>query len=142
MLDETRILLCNWGFAGGRMVYDIRYLHPQWDIVIQSYDVRSVTTEGTLIYTSDFQLFRHGEPAPSDFAAYPSNVKGRLWKVIFAIKQQFLDEVRPAVVEHFIKTPYDAGARLALYQQHLDLAAYDVVLTPPSFLFIRRAEAG
>lgn len=79
MLEESRILLCDWGFAGGRLVYDISHLHPDWDVVIQSYDVRSVTTEGELIYTSDFQLFRGGEAAPSDFSAYPSKLKGQLW---------------------------------------------------------------
>lgn len=138
MLDEARILSCNWGLAGGSLVYDLRDIQPDWFRVVQAYEVLSVTYDGKLIYNSEFQLFRQDSAAPTDFSGYPTEAKRQLWQVIFAIKQRFLDEVRPDVVEHFIKTPHGAAARLALYQRHLDLRAYDVDLTAQTFTFSRR----
>ncbi len=139
MLDEARIRFCDWGAGGGSLEYDISQLHHDWDVVIQTYEVRGTSYEEQLIYTSDFTLFRHGSAVPDDFARYPAAHKRQLWEIIFAIKQRFLDEVQPAIIEHFIKAPYGVNQRLALYQKHLDLQDYDVEQTSHTFTFIRRA---
>ena len=101
--------------------------------------MRGISYDEQLIYTSDFTLFRHGSVVPADFSEYPAAHKRPLWEVIFAIKQRFLDEVRPDIVEHFIKAPYRVAQRLALYQKRLDLQDYDVEQTSHTFTFIRRA---
>ncbi|MFD2787226.1 hypothetical protein [Hymenobacter rubripertinctus] len=139
MLDEARIRFCDWDESGGSLEYDISNLHPDWDVLIQAYEVRGVSYEEQLIYTSDFTLFRRGSAVPEDFCTYPAAYKPPLWQVIFAIKQRFLNEVQPAIVEHFIKAPYRVAQRLTLYQKHLDLRAYDVEQTSHTFTFIRRA---
>ena len=138
MLDEALILTCDWSVAGGTLAYDISHLEADWSRVVQAYEIRSITYDGKFVYNSEFQLFKTGSDIPANFSAYPTAAKRRLWQVIFAIKQRFLDEVRPDVVEHFIKAPYGAAARLALYQRHLNLSDYDVMLTPQTFTFIRR----
>ncbi|AMR26957.1 hypothetical protein A0257_07440 [Hymenobacter psoromatis] len=138
MLEEARIRSCDWDEAGGSLEYDISHLHPAWDVVIQAYEIRSVTHDGHLVYASDFTLYRRGSAVPADFSSYPKAAKQQLWAIIFAIKRKFFVEVRPAVVEHFIKAPYQAETRLALYQLHLDLRDYDVALTSTTFTFLRR----
>ncbi|UOE32600.1 hypothetical protein MTP16_15850 [Hymenobacter monticola] len=138
MLDEARVRFCDWNESGGSLEYDISHLHDDWDVVIQTYEVRGISYEEQLIYTSDFTLFRQGSAVPEDFARYPAAHKRQLWEIIFAIKQRFLDEVRPAIVEHFIKAPYGVTQRLALYRKHLDLREYDVEQTSHTFTFIRR----
>ena len=138
MLDNARILFCDWNKAGGSLEYDISHLHPTWSVVIQAYDVRSVTHDGRLIYSSDFTLYLAGSAVPADFSRYAKEDKRRLWEVIFAIKRKFFTEVQPDIVEHFIKAPYRAETRLALYRLHLDLQAYDVAQTNTTFTFLRR----
>lgn len=138
MLDEARIRFCDWDESGSSLEYDISHLHEEWDVVIQTYEVRGISYEEQLIYTSDFTLFRHGSMVPSDFSEYPAAHKRQLWEIIFAIKQRFLDEVRPDIVEHFIKAPYRVAQRLSLYRKHLDLQEYEVEQTSHTFTFIRR----
>ena len=138
MLEEARIRYCQWDRAGGSLEYDISYLHPDWDLVIQTYEVRSITHDGKLVYASDFALYRAGSVIPADFSAYPQLYKQRLWKVIFAIKRKFFEEVQPDAVEHFIKAPYRVDTRLALYKLHLDLQEYEVEQTNTTFTFLRR----
>ena len=138
MLDEARVRFCDWDEDGGSLEYDISQLHEDWDVVIQTYEVRGISYEAQLIYTSDFTLFRRGSAVPDDFSGYPAAHKRQLWKIIFAIKQRFLDDVQPAIVEHFIKAPYRVAQRLALYQQHLDLREYEMEQTSHTFTFIRR----
>lgn len=138
MLDEARIRFCDWSKSGGSLEYDISDLHADWDVVIQAYEVRGISYEEQLIYTSDFTLFRHGSAIPADFSTYPAAYKRQLWKVVFAIKRRFFAEVQPVIVEHFIKAPYRVAQRLALYKKHLDLRDYDVEQTSHTFTFIRR----
>ena len=138
ILDEARIFSCDWSVAGGSLAYDLSHLEADWSRVVQAYEVRSITHEGQFVYNSEFLLFKTSSDIPANFSGYPTVAKRRLWQVIFAIKQRFLDEVRPDVVEHFIKAPYGAAARLALYQRYLNLSDYDVALTPQTFTFIRR----
>ena len=71
------------------MEYDISDLHPDWDVVIQAYEVRSVTHDGKLIYASDFTLYLAGSAVPADFSHYPKADKQQLWSVIFDIKRRF-----------------------------------------------------
>ena len=138
MLEASRIRFCDWSKAGGSLEYDISYLHPDWEVVIQTYEVRSVTHDGKLVYASDFTLYLAGSAVPADFSHYPKVDKQRLWSVIFDIKRRFFAEVQPDVVEHFIKAPYRVETRLALYKLHLDLQDYDVVQTKTTFTFLRR----
>ena len=138
MLEESRIRFCDWSKAGGSLEHDISHLHPEWDVVIQAYEVRSVTHDGKLVYASDFTLYRAGSAVPADFSRYPKTDKQRLWAVIFDIKRRFFAEVQPDVVEHFIKAPYQVETRLALYQLYLDLPDYEVEQTNTTFTFLRR----
>ena len=107
-------------------------------MVIQTYEVRSVTHDGKLVYASDFALYRAGSVIPADFSAYPKPHKQRLWEVIFAIKRRFFEEVRPDMVEHFIKAPHRVEARLALYKAYLSLPNYVIEQTNTTFTFLRR----
>ena len=138
MLEKARIRYCQWDYAGGSLEYDISYLHPDWDLVIQTYEVRSVTHDGKLVYASDFALYRAGSVIPADFSAYPKLYKQRLWEVIFAVKRKFFEEVRPDAVEHFIKAPYLVEARLALYRAYLSLPDYTIEQTNTTFTYLRR----
>ena len=121
------------------MEYDISYLHSSWDVVIQVYEVRSVTHDGQLVYASDFTLYLASSAVPADFSGYPKADKQRLRAVIFDIKRKFFAEVQPDVVEHFIKAPYQVEIRLALYRLHLNLQDYDVEQTNTTFTFLRRS---
>ncbi len=76
MLDNDRILFCDWNKAGGSLEYDISHLHPDWSVVIQAYDVRSVTHDGRLIYSSDFTLYLAGSAVPADFTVTPKKISG------------------------------------------------------------------
>ncbi len=71
--------------------------------------MRGISYEEQLIYTSDFTPFRHGSAVPADFSEYSVAHKRGLWEIIFAIKQRFLEEVHPDIVEHFIKAPYQVA---------------------------------
>ena len=42
MLEEARIRYCQWEYAGGSLKYNTSYFHPDWDLIIQTYEVRSV----------------------------------------------------------------------------------------------------
>ncbi|MGI4735576.1 MAG: hypothetical protein ACRYG7_10395 [Janthinobacterium lividum] len=108
------------------------------DLVIQTYEVRSVTHDGKLVYASDFTLYRAGSVVPAAFCAYSKLYKQRLWEVIFAIKRKFFEDVRLDVVEHFIKSPYRVEARLALYKAYLNLPEYVIEQTSTTFTFLRR----
>lgn len=138
MLEESRIRVCDWDEAGGKLAYDISHIYPDWNLVIQAYEIRNVTHDGKLVYASDFTLYNLGSAVPADFSGYPKAAKQQLWAVIFAIKQKFFVEVQPDIVEHFIKAPYQVDARLTLYRLHLDLREYDVEQTKTTFTFLRR----
>ena len=135
---SERIIECNWGIEGGIVEYDISYLHEEWDILSQSYRIESVTLEGYLVYTSEFLLFKKGEIVPSDFSSYSKKLKKKLWQLIFAVKRKFFDEVRPDVVEHFIKQPYSVEQRYKLYKKWLDPPGYDVEKTKHTIIYIKR----
>lgn len=51
--------------------YSIWHLHPDWDVLTQTYEIRLMTDEGRFIYHSDFQLFPLGSSVPADFSCYP-----------------------------------------------------------------------
>ena len=138
MLEESRIRICDWDEAGGRLAYDISHIHSDWNLVIQAYEIRNVTHDGKLVYASDFTLYHFDSAVPADFSGYSKAEKQQLWAVVFAIKQKFFVEVQPDIVEHFIKAPYQVAVRLALYQLHLDLRNYDIEQTNTTFTFLRR----
>lgn len=137
-MEAARIRFCDWSTAGCSLEYDISHLHPDWDVVIQAYEVRSVTHDGKLVYASDFTLYLAGSAVPADFSGYAKADTQRLWGVIFDIKRKFFAEVRPDMVEHFIKAPYQVETRLALYRLRLDLQDYEVEQTNTTFTFLRR----
>ena len=138
MLEEGCIRFCDWNEHGGSLEYDISSIHPDWDVVIQTYEVSGVSFDGQLIYASNFSLYARGSNVPTYFSLYPSDKKRKLWEVIFAIKRKFFAEVKPDIVEHFIKAPYQVSTRLALYEQHLDLLDYTIEQTTHTFTLIRR----
>lgn len=122
-----RIRFCNWSKAGGSFGYDISHLRPDWDAVIQTCEVRSVTHDGELIYAISFTLYLAGSAVPADFSNYSKAGEQRLWSAIVRHQAGFFAEVQPGADEHFIKAPYQVETRLALYKLHLDLQDYDVV---------------
>ena len=136
-LDPTRITFSGWSAEGWQLIYDISYLHPDWDELIQTYRVETQNYEGQLIYTSEFRLYRQGQAVASDFSAYPKAIKAQLGQLIFAVKHLFFEQEQPAVVEHFIKQEYSAAARCVLYTKYLSLPNYRVVLSKFDFVYFR-----
>lgn len=136
-LDQARILFSGWTAEGWQLIYDISYLHPDWDQLIQTYRVDTQTHEGQLIYTSEFRLYLQGQAVASNFSAYPKPEKAKLWQVIFAVKRLFFEEEQPDIVEHFIKQDYSAEARCALYTKYLSLPNYQVVMSRFDFVYVR-----
>jgi hypothetical protein len=138
-VEEAHILDCNWSEAGGQLEYDLHYLHPDWGLLIQSYEVISQNYEGQLIYGSEFTLHKYQQAADSSFSRYPKPLKAYLWKIIFAVKRKFFEEVKPAVVTHFIKQTHSGIQRYHLYAKHLDLPNYDIELVNPhTFIYLRK----
>lgn len=121
-LAPVRIIHCGWTADGWQLIYDISYLHADWDQLIQTYQVLSQTYEGLLIYESSFALYKQGERMASSFAGYSKLLKAELWKIIFAVKRKFFAEVEPDIVPHFIKQEYSVEQRYPLYAEHLALA--------------------
>lgn len=129
-LDQVSIISCGWTDDGWKLVYDISYLHPDWDQLIQTYRVASQTYEGLLIYESSFTLFKQHEQAPCSLASYPKPLKEELWKVIFAVKRRFFAEVEPDIVDHFIKQDHSVEQRYRLYTKYLALPDYYIGIEP------------
>lgn len=138
-MEEARVLACDWGVNGGQLEYDISYLHPDWDLLIQSYRIDTTDYEGRPIYTSEFLLFKQGEAEPSDFSAYPKERKVELWKVVFAVKRKFFEEIEPALVVHFIKQPISVAHRYRLYSTYLALPNYRIDRTAHDIIYTRLA---
>lgn len=136
-LDETRILSCDWDEAGGSLEYDISYLHPDWRQLTQTYRIYSQTYEGQYIYYSEFRLYKYGEQAAASLRNYPKPLKAMLWQVIFAVKRKFFEEVRPAIVEHFIKQEHSVAQRHRLYAAHLSFPNYDIVCSEHDIVYFR-----
>jgi hypothetical protein len=136
-LEQTRILFSGWTAEGWQLIYDISYLHPEWDQLIQTYRVDTQNDKGQLIYTSEFRLYRQGQVGASDFSAYSKLEKAKLWQVIFAVKRLFFEEEQPDIVEHFIKQEYSVEQRCALYTKYLSLPNYRVVLSKFDFIYLR-----
>jgi hypothetical protein len=129
-LAQTYLVSCGWTEDGWQLIYDISYLHSDWDQLIQTYKVASQTYEGRLIYESSFTLFKRQEHAPCSLASYPEPLKAELWKVIFAIKRKFFAEVEPEIVVHFIKQEHSVEQRYQLYTKYLALPNYKIEIEP------------
>ena len=108
------------------MEYDISHLHPDFDILLQSYVVESVDLEGKLVYGSEFLFFKKGSKVPSNLSRYAKTMKAELWKIVFAVKRKFFEEVQPDIVLHFIKQPHSVAERFKLYCRHLTLPNYSI----------------
>lgn len=137
-LDKTRILSCDWDEHGGSLVYDISHLHPEWSQLVQTYRIDSQTYGGHYIYTSEFRLYKRGEDVASDLAAYPKPLKAELWKIVYAVKDKFFEEVQPAIVTHFIKQPYSVGKRSRNYRKYLSFPNYDIVCSGSDITYFRK----
>ncbi|MFD2718356.1 hypothetical protein ACFST9_06495 [Hymenobacter monticola] len=138
-LEQSRIQYCDWTEAGGELEYDISHLHPDWGVLIQTYRVASQNYDGQLIYESEFTLYKRGESVACIFADYPKAAKIELWKIIFAVKRKFFDEVEPAIVTHHIKQDHSVDQRYQLYAKYLDLPDYDIVPSHHDFTYFRKS---
>jgi hypothetical protein len=136
-LKEEYIVSVDWYNPDVGFVYDINYLHEEWGLLIQTFTIFTSGDDGP-VYSSEFQLFRKGEVLASSFSSYSKELKAELWKVIFAIKRRFFEEVQPAEVEHFIKQPYSAKKRLPIYQTYLNLPTYDIQTTRQTIKYIKK----
>lgn len=125
MIESDRINWCDWTNDGGALEYDLSYLHPELGILLQEYQVSSTTYEGKRIYQSDFYLFGVDSSVPGDFQHLPPQIKNELWKVVFAIKRRFFDEIKPEIVEHFIDQEYSIEKRYKTYCNRLNLPDYE-----------------
>lgn len=136
ILEDARIDFCDWSVAGGSLRYDISHLHPDWGFLVQSYRIDTQDFDGHYIYTSEFILFRQGEAIPSNFSSYPREAKIALWKVIFAVKRKFFEEVMPDIVVHFIKQPKSVADRFQLYATYLNLPNYIIDTTVQDIVYV------
>jgi hypothetical protein len=59
-----------------------------------------------------------------------------LWKIIFAVKRKFFEEVVPDIVVHFIKQPKSVAARFHLYATYLNLPNYIIDTTIQDIVYI------
>lgn len=50
MLDNEKIISCDWSEDGGVLEYDISHLHPELGVLIQEYRISSMNYEGKRIY--------------------------------------------------------------------------------------------
>ena len=128
IIEDDRIIACDWNENGGVLEYDISYLHPDLDVLLQKYSVSSTTYEGKQIFQSSFSLFASNSDEVGDFSCLPKEIKMRLWVVAFAIKLKFFGECRPDIVEHFIDGAYSIVRRYELYRSKLNPTGYDVEL--------------
>jgi len=135
-LDPARLHV-GWTEDGWQLTYDLSYLHPDWGQLIQTYQVISQDYEGQYIYESSFALYKRGERVGSSFASYPKPLKAELWKVIFAVKRRFFEEIEPDIVTHFIKQEHSVEQRYQLYAKYLNLPEYELVRSNHDFTYFR-----
>lgn len=128
IIEDDRILACDWNENGGVLEYDIGYLHPDLGVLLQEYSVSSTTYEGKRIFQSSFSLFASNSAEVGEFSYLPKDVKRRLWDIVFAIKLKFFVEYRPDIVEHFIDGAYSIARRCELYRSKLNPTGYDIEL--------------
>jgi hypothetical protein len=136
-LKEEYIVNADWHDPEVGFVYDISYLHEEWGLLTQTFTIFTMVDDGP-VYSSEFLLFRKGETLASNFSNYLREEKKELWKVIFAIKKRFFEEVQPAEVEHFIKQPHSVRKRLPIYQTYLNLPEYDIQTTRQTIKYIKK----
>lgn len=128
MMENDRIIACDWDESGGVLEYDINYLHPDLGVLLQEYTVSSTTYEGKQIYQSSFSLFAPNSDKLGDFSYLPKEVKAQLWSVVFAAKLKFFSEHHPDIVEHFVDGTYSLESRYKLYRSRLTPTGYDIAL--------------
>jgi hypothetical protein len=49
VLNDPHCLRCECDRHGGYIEYSIRHLHPDWDVLTQTYEIRSMTDDGRFI---------------------------------------------------------------------------------------------
>lgn len=128
IIENERIIACDWNDAGGILEYDISYLHTDLGVLLQEYSVSSTTYEGKRIFQSSFSLFASNSDEVGNFTHLPKEIKTRLWDVVFAIKLKFFSECHPDIVEHFIDGTYSIERRYELYRSKLHPTGYDIEL--------------
>ena len=128
IIENERVITCDWSEDGGVLEYDISYLHPDLSILLQEYSVSSTTYEGKRIFQSSFSLFALNSDEVGDFTHLPKQIKMRLWDVVFAVKLKFFNECHPDIVEHFIDGAYSVEHRYELYRNKLTPVGYDMEL--------------
>ncbi|MBF9219740.1 hypothetical protein [Hymenobacter ruricola] len=101
-------------------------MHPELGALVQEYRINTTTYEGKRIYQSDFSLFGPDSVVPGNFDHLPAAVKTHLWKIIFAVKRKFFEEIKPEIVEHFISQEYSVEHRYQLYCRQLALPNYNI----------------
>ena len=126
MLNDPHCLRCECDRHGGYIEYSIRHLHLEWDVLTQTYEIRSMTDDRRFIYHSDFQLFPLGSSIPADFSRYPREAKAALCQAIFRVKRYYLATFEPDIVQHLVKQSFLVAQRFAFYRQHLSLPTYDI----------------
>ena len=89
VIEDDRIIVCDWNEDGGVLEYDISYLHPDLGVLLQEYSISSTTYEGKRIFQSSFSLFALNSDRVDDFSCLPKEIKVRLWDVVFAVKLRF-----------------------------------------------------
>ncbi len=126
MIEDDRIITCDWSEDGGALEYDISYLHADLGVLVQEYRISSLTYEGKQIYQSDFSLFAVESVEPGNFSYLPQKIKNDLWDIVFAIKRKFFDEYKPDIVKHFIDEAHSIRQRFELYKRRLAPQGYNI----------------
>lgn len=72
----------------------------------------------------------------SNFSSYPREAKIELWKIIFAVKRKFFEEVVPDIVVHFIKQLKSVVDRFHLFATYLNLPNYIIDTTIQDIVYV------
>ena len=132
---HCRVCDCNW--YNGYIEYDISHINPEWDYLVQLYEIRSMV-DGKNVHHSDFQLFIKGQEAPVSLAKYPRAQKKALWEVIFKVKRYYFDTYKPDVVQHTIKQDFSVSKRYDIYKNNLYFPEYEVKHDKWNIWYIRK----
>ena len=138
MLNFKNILHYETQESGiAEIIYDINYINPAWNILIQKYAYSSYLGNSILL-ESHFDLYTHKSDSPSILSDYSKMDKIILWETIFELKEYYFNRHQPDIVEHFIDGRFIFTRRLNAYQKYLHLPNYEYLTYGNSFYLVKR----
>jgi len=126
-------------YKTGEISCSINHIHPDWDILIQKYEIVSYTESGEYIHLSTFEVFKKGSSIPQVFSSYSSDYKKMLWDMVFMVKNFYLNTYKPGIVLHEVKSDISFNSRVKLYQERL-IGSYKVLDQKPNIILAVRED--